>query len=133
MERGKRQQANSLDMSIQNLTQLPDDTSNFIPCYYCGAVATDREHVVPRQYIPNNNIMKVDSCKECNLLLGYTVQDSLQLRKDYLKEKLRIRYKKILTLPEWTEEELEEMEYNLRLHIEQGRRLKEIIKERLAW
>jgi hypothetical protein len=44
-----------------------------------------------------------------------------------------VKYKRILTLPDWTEKELEELGPCLRQTVESTATLKRLTKERLAW
>ena len=117
-------------------------------CYYCGMPASTKDHVIPKailktfdiqfnseslhQYIKNRTLL-VPSCRECNNLLGATIQESLTARKAYLKKKLKQRYKKVLKMPKWTEEELNQMGKNLRSSIIASMNEKELIKKRIAW
>ena len=75
------------------------------PCYYCGLPATSKDHAVPRallraladdpdalRHIMWNRRETVPCCRECNCLLGASVQNTLEERKAFLKERLRRRY-----------------------------------------
>ncbi len=117
-------------------------------CYYCGQEANTIDHVIPRSLLKHlaaigdakitdsilgRRILKVPACKECNCLLSDSVQNTVQERKKYLKTKLKRRYQKILRIPEWREDELEEMGNNMRKYIEGALQQKMIIKQRLEW
>ena len=116
-------------------------------CYYCGMPASDTEHVVPRVVLhmieglpiseqkafTRNRILTVRSCSECNHLLGPTVQGTLAERKRYLKERLRKRYRKILSMQDWTEEELNDLGGHLRGIVLAGIQERNRLRSRIAW
>jgi ribosomal protein L37AE/L43A len=117
-------------------------------CYYCGQPADSIDHVIPQamlrqlvcledgeitKAILRKRALKVWACRECNSLLSSSYQDSLVERKQFLKEKLKKKYKRIIALPKWDEDDLNEMGYVLRQYIENAARLKEFIVQRIAW
>lgn len=115
-------------------------------CYYCGQPATDLEHVIPRsvlrklsgspgvkQELIRGRVLTVRSCHECNMLVGASVQETLIERKEYLKDRLRKRYRKLLDTPDWTDEEIAELGDGLRRHIHAQETLKATIRARIAW
>jgi hypothetical protein len=121
-------------------------TVDLTPCYYCGLPATGKDHAVPRALIKTladdpdalRHIMwsrreTVPSCKECNCPLGASVQDTLEERKAFLREKLRRRYCKFLAIPDWTEAELTEMRGGLRRYVVFGLEKKAVVMRRLRW
>jgi len=116
-------------------------------CYYCGKQATQIDHVIPqimlRQIalsteditleVIRSRILTVYCCGECNCLLSDTFTESLTLKKKLLKDRLRKRYIKILSIPTWYEEELDELGYALRSCVEAGLEKQAFIKRRLKW
>jgi len=116
-------------------------------CYYCGILTSGIDHVIPKailQYFDNtdisklqpiikNRILTIPCCTECNHLLGANYQRTLKERKLFLKQKLRKRYKKILNLPNWNENEIKELKSHLQQFVRKGIEEKRIIKERLKW
>jgi hypothetical protein len=117
-------------------------------CYYCGQPADSIDHVIPqyllRQLVAlgdaeitkdilRQRALKDWACRECNCLAGSSMQDSLVERKQFIKEKLRKKYRKIVGLPRWDDDELNEMGYVLRSYIENTAKLKEFILQRIAW
>jgi Zn-finger protein len=117
-------------------------------CYYCGQSADSVDHVIPQamlrqlaalsdvqitKEILRKRALKVWACRECNCLASDSIQDSLIERRQFVKEKLRKRYRKILELPKWEESELNELGYVLRQHIELYARIKEWVKLRIAF
>jgi len=106
-----------LGWRIQGRTMVWDG-AGIIPCYYCGRPATCDEHVVPRVLVymlppgerPDFGVDTVPACKECNTGLAASVQDSLAARKAAAKQWLCRRYKKLLDMPAWSEDEIAELD-----------------------
>jgi len=116
------------------------------PCYYCGLPASDVEHVIPKaalrayagvdgltEEMTRGRKLTVPACRECNSLLGATVQNTLAERKSYLKERLQAKYANLLAMPEWTEKELAEMGEAMRQSIKASMNQRVLTKERLRW
>ena len=117
-------------------------------CYYCGQRADSVDHVIPKSMLRQlaalgdaqitktvlrKRALKVWACRECNCLASDSFQDSLVERRNFVKAKLRKRYRKILAIPKWEESELEELGYVLRQHVELYARIKEWIKLRISF
>ena len=117
-------------------------------CYYCGQRANSIDHVIPQSLIRmlvalddkeitkeilRKRALKVWTCRECNSLASCSIQDSLRERREFVKDKLRKRYKKILDLPKWEENEIEELGYNLQVYVRSSAKWKEFIKQRIAY
>lgn len=114
-------------------SRRPRNTS---ACYYCGEPATSADHVIPRkalqmlrtlgddtvtQEIIGNRILLVASCRECNSALGATIDDSLLSRRRRAKRYIARKYSQYLEMPHWSEEEIAEKGYSLRLLIIRGK------------
>ena len=84
-------------------------------CTYCGDVAEDLDHVVPHSYASSTDKRSykktkvVPCCKRCNSLLGNKHYFVIGERADYLFNTYKRNGDELLSLPEWTEEELEDM------------------------
>ena len=117
-------------------------------CYYCGQKADSIDHVIPQamlrqlaalsdeqitKSVLRKRALKVWACRECNCLASDSIQDSLVERRQFVKKKLIKRYRKILALPKWSEDELGELGYVLRQHIELHAKIQEYIKARIAF
>jgi len=89
-------------------------------CFYCGEDAEVRDHVIPYSFFRsgrrsgggmgiggNSNI--VDSCRECNSLVSDKVFDNVYRKRDFIQGKLSERYKKVIKMANWTEQEISEM------------------------
>lgn len=117
-------------------------------CYYCGQQADSVDHVVPQDVLRmlaalsdiaitravlRKRALRVWACRECNSLASCSIQDSLQGRRQFVKDKLKKKYRKILELPKWEPEELEDMGYVLRKYIEHAADIKALIEQRINW
>lgn len=100
-------------------------------CFYCGELATEKEHVVPRH--TKYPTWVVLSCRECNNLAGRETHVSVLEKMDSIRSLRGKRYRKLLRSPEWTVDELEELSYNLRTSIEAQMRARDIVKTQLKW
>jgi len=107
-------------------------------CHYCGQHADSVDHVIPQSTLRTlaalsdleitkkmlrNRALKVWACR----------QESLEDRKTYLKLKLIKRYRRILELPTWDENEIDELGYNLQVYVRSSIKFKEYISQRIAW
>jgi hypothetical protein len=59
----------------------------------------------------------VPACAECNGILGAQVFDSMAERRAFVQGRLRVKHAKLLSMPLWTDWELEELEGSLRRHV----------------
>lgn len=100
-------------------------------CVYCGEGANSVDHFPPKTYSAGGFLLP--ACKECNSLAGTVWPKNFELRAAHVKDGLRNRYRKLLQAPDWAEDELDELKYNLRKGIMVWQKQKEILKERLAW
>lgn len=136
------------DQELQDLKNLLKTLINpqGIPCIYCGTPSIDKEHVVPISWINELKELKfmgidvdvpeeiiVPSCHECNLFASGTIFKSIKEKKRYIKEKLYKRYKKFLNSPEWTEQEIMELDGRLRQHVFITNEIIKIVRKRLKY
>ena len=101
------------------------------------------DHVVPSSVLqmysdigvkPDpRRILLVPCCRECNSILGATVQETLHERKQYLKDRLKQKHKKLLESPDWAEDELSSLGPTLRGAVERFAAEKLILRQRIAW
>lgn len=115
-----------------------------IPCYYCGVPADSIDHVPPksvRERIIQSGLsdrypfVEIDSCRECNAVIGARTLWTLSERKKFIKRALRRRYAKFLRIPEWSPTELMKMGDRsvMRRFIENGIIVRDITLERIKW
>lgn len=113
-----------------------------VRCTYCGLPGECTDHVPPRAYrrfiamspglSAKYPFQEVPACRECNSALGAKAFWTIKERKDYVKKYLRRRYGDG-KFTEWSDEELEELGYNLRTMVEEQNLLREINAERLKY
>lgn len=112
------------------------------PCIYCGAPATESDHIPPQAHrhgIIMNGLASrypfliVDSCKECNAILGDRALWTLRDRKAFVKKRLRAKYRSLLRMPNWARDELEELGDCLRGFVCSSKISREILIERLEF
>lgn len=112
------------------------------PCYYCGMLATTIDHVPPKVVrakfqslgmMDRYSIHEVPACAECNSLLGDRHPWTLGDRKRSVKNRLRRRYKRILSIPPWSDSELSILSPSLQDFVIRGLYQQEIVLKRLAW
>lgn len=133
------------EISIRELKKLyvsltPKDGEE---CVYCGMLATDKEHVLPRAYLdqmrlsqlsgsklnlPNEII--VPACRECNLIAGPKVFDSFSKKKKFIREELRKKYKKFVKFKIWTPEEINELKGRLKERVFMHNEVAKVIQYR---
>lgn len=98
-------------------------------CVYCGESATEKDHVIPLSYYYNGERKGrhltaeygkenlVDSCKECNVMAGGKVFDDIEKKKEYIQERITLKYKKVINMPFWSDDEIKEMSGRMRKEI----------------
>lgn len=122
------------------------------PCFYCGVPSQSIDHFIPQVYVETlkslaeiNGVTRDESveiltiqrfipaCLECNGIASNIVFKNPDQKKSYIKKKLEVKYKKIINLPKWDEDEIEELSYLLKISVKSGLSNKQIILGRLAW
>lgn len=112
-----------------------------MPCTYCGEISQCLDHIEPHcttacgatKYLRRwAKHLVVPACSECNNLLSNHNLLTIGERAKYLSQKYRQRYKKVLTLPKWSREELMELKLNLRKKIAAEQRKKAIVQRRIS-
>lgn len=106
-----------------------------LPCTYCGTTATTVDHVPPillKNEVPHQHRFCVPACVECNSTLGakrlFTVLD----RQIWIRLRYKEKYAKLLAVPDRTPEELDELGYVLRSHLESVLEEKKAVLTRLV-
>jgi hypothetical protein len=112
------------------------------PCAYCGMPAEGDDHLIPLSFyqagmdaieMSHWRFTLVPACNECNLLAGDRVFETVSQKRRYIQERLRCRYKKILAIPVWDEEEIESLSEDFARYVRYGLKLKEIIWRRTTF
>ena len=82
-------------------------------CFYCGDIATDRDHVVPHALSGRNRriwtLDWVHCCRECNRFMGAEAPYSMTERVRIVIGKISKKYKLDQPDPDWDEHDLEGM------------------------
>ena len=110
---------------------------NFDCCFYCGDIATERDHILPVAIRGGPRLFQnqetVRSCRECNSLLGSTKLSSVAERYDWLIRKYEKRYALDKPIPKWDVDELMEMGRNLRTSILEAQLKRERGEHKMVW
>jgi len=103
---------------VDEIKNSDEDSDLF--CVYCRSIAECRDHVIPvvymyltRNYDPSKSWV-VPCCNHCNQLAGGSVAFSIPEKAKLIIKKMYKKYGKILRYPSWTQDELNELSYNLR-------------------
>lgn len=100
-------------------------------CIYCGEYGDEIEHVVPKcTRLPTYTVL---ACKECNGIASVRLFPSFAEKQAYIITKLKKKYQKIITTPEWTEDELVEMGPGLQGHIRMFSEAAKSLRRRVDW
>jgi hypothetical protein len=110
------------------------------PCRYCGAPAQGFDHVPPLRWaeaqpswvLDNTDLRKVPACTECNTALSGSILFTLKERRRYLLDHYRRKYKPFLRMPEWSEEELDELDPRLAEDVRHSARFSRSVKARIG-
>lgn len=107
------------------------------PCYYCGEAATTVDHFIPQTVASRLTLgglqMLIPACRECNSILGPRYYRTLRLRREAAKEGIRRKYRRILRLPDWQEDEWANLGYGLMVMVKKNQTLKDRTVERLKY
>jgi hypothetical protein len=117
-------------------------------CAYCGDVASTVDHVFPLSQAAalssvltptelraklRGGLSLVPACGDCNSRAGAKPFYTVASKRAYIQSKLRIKYRKLLDSPEWSEAELSELGFALRQSVMNDLQFKKRIRARIAW
>ena len=90
-----------------------------LTCFYCGDLASTRDHITPQSVCSDYGkkfagVEVVNCCRECNALLGANFPFNMLERMNYLSRRIVNKYKLNKPIPEWSDEEIKELDGNLR-------------------
>jgi len=118
---------------------IPSKDQRFI-CFYCGLPAGTIDHVPSLSKVKELRMTydsliytKVPSCNECNGIAGDEPHVCIFERRIFVKEKLKIKYKKYIKLCDWEEGEIDDLGYNLRVDVINAMSIKYLIAYRLHY
>jgi hypothetical protein len=122
-------------MSVQEARVLLDkDASAY--CMYCGEVADTLDHLLPEPYtgpIGRAQVETVPACRQCNSILGPSVIQGIEARREFVHERLRSKNKALLAMQPFTDEDLAELGPTLRRQVRADMRRQRRLMARLAW
>ena len=105
-------------------------------CVYCGDWYQCRDHFIPvsyssviRRYRPGDT---VKSCNRCNSWLSDKIFPSMEDRSEFLLGRYQKAYAKLLRMPDWSEEEIAELDYTLAALIKSKQYARLIVRAKLA-
>jgi hypothetical protein len=104
---------------------------DFSICYYCGCVATKYDLCPPLKFAEfyftsreDADFYQVPACNECFYFLNKNKSGLLAQRFDFIKNKLANKYKKAIRVYEvWDDDEIAELDYQLKSSINAGMEL----------
>lgn len=137
--RGQREAEFSL--LYMRISPVRQDGCIWHPCFYCGEPADTIDHCPPLSKVDayralrlaNEMYLRVPCCRECNSLLGDSLQDDILQRERDCKARLARKYYRVLKLAEWTPEELAEMGPGLRKMIAGMGKIRTSVEARLEY
>lgn len=97
-------------------------------CFYCGSPADTEDHCPPlslAESFPGEDRVLLRCCRLCNSLLGARFLLTPYARAEYLIKKYAKRWHKDLDMPNWSDEEIEELTGQLKREIIRGMKRKE--------
>jgi hypothetical protein len=119
------------------------------PCHYCGLPADTIDHVVPQAMIldardsgdeallaavtERRRRMVVPACRECNGLGRSVMDPTLAARTLRIKSRLRMRHRKALAMPDWSDTELMDLSERLRNLVIGAIYERDELRKRIAW
>lgn len=109
-------------------------------CTYCGVIrASTLDHVVPISSFHSTRTRSsyardkvIPSCSECNSLLGDVPFYTIGSRAGYLVTCYRERYKTQLAAKPWTEQELDQLEGDLKRAVGDPNQFRQKIQDRIT-
>ncbi len=116
-------------------------------CYYCGNETkknSQGDHIPPISWAyalgfdyltekENAPFLIVPCCEECNNALGAKKYFTLNQRKGFIASHLRNKYRKLRESPQWTEDELFELDGRLEEHVRTLQDQRLLIERRIDW
>jgi hypothetical protein len=110
-------------------------------CVYCGEIATQRDHFTPVSVMAVFERLRnvadggflLPCCGSCNRIASNKLFKTVGTKRRYIQQRLLEKYGDILRNAEWSDEDLDELGYTLRSHIEKHLKVRETIRRRIAW
>ncbi len=100
-------------------------------CVYCGEEANTKEHYPPKSFCKWGVI--APSCDHCNKTAKHFHPFNIERRILFIKSQIRKKFNKALNMPDWTQQEIEQLDWKLRTIILTGLEDKRCAQRRLSW
>ena len=105
-------------------------------CVYCGTRSGTRDHLVTKVWtgeVDRRWVLTVPSCAECNSIINDSMVTSIDGRRAIATKGLRKKYRKVLSWPERSEEELKEYGPGLQPMLREASETRKAIEYRLRF
>src|SRR5215469_2802976 len=100
-------------------------------CLYCGEPSQVLDHFPPHFCGLHGYLFP--ACSECNLIAGVNYPQDLEMRIQYVKDRIYVKYFTVLNMPSWSEDEIQELGIELQHNIRYNLAKKQNIEQRLKW
>ena len=119
---------------------MPRRDMSLHDCAYCGVMAEERDHVIPACYNStrhenatyyHHNVVPV--CCECNSMLCAKYIPTVADRAAAVARMLAIKHRAMLSLPDWDDDELEEVSDRMRKQIKAKLKCRDLLRARIAY
>lgn len=105
-------------------------------CVYCGVIAGTKDHLLPRTWTGEavrRHVLVVPACGECNSYISDRYAPSITERRKLAHKAIIHRKRRILNIPDWSDDEMAELGPTLRSTIQKGIHDKRLTQARLNW
>lgn len=105
-------------------------------CFYCGDFGNTKDHIPAISYarfFPEAEKILVRACYLCNTGLGNKPFNTLQTRCEFLLKYYKRKYKKYLSQPHWSDEEMDEINGSLQSTIHIAMKNKRYAEEKINY
>ena len=110
-------------------------------CVYCGLRATTKDHFVPISVVSmliecadmHEGLFLLPSCGECNSIASDNIFKTVAAKRRFIQARLRKKYKKLLAMSDWKENEMEDVGWSIESFVRSGMAQKALLLQRLAW
>lgn len=117
------------------------DPNGWLRCFYCGAPADTFDHQPPLSRVhdyealslANEVYVKVPCCRECNTLLGASLNECLIGRERQVKKLLMHKYRRALKTPDWPEIDVKKLGKNMRSSVKAALEVRDAVELRLDY
>lgn len=105
-------------------------------CVYCGRHAGTKDHILPRHWggeSVRKFVATVPACGTCNSMLSNTVVWAINERREVAHRRAMKKYRRLLSMPKWDDEQLSGVEGSLRDYILDEMSKRAEVQRMLRW